>query len=197
MTGFSHGAAGIAYALLRLSRAAGEPAFRAAALEGIGYERSHFDPAAGNWPDVREPAGGDGQGAYRTAWCHGAPGIAIARLGGLGLADTPEVRADAEAGLETTRRFGAGALDDLCCGGAGRIEALIEGARRLRRPELLAAAHRQAGRMVRRSLRLGGYQTQGTTGSVAPGLFQGIAGVGYTLLRLYDPDQLPCVLLWE
>jgi type 2 lantibiotic biosynthesis protein LanM len=197
MTGFSHGAAGIAYALLRLSKAAGEPAFRAAALEGIGYERSHFDPAAGNWPDVRAPAGKDGPGVHRTAWCHGAPGVAIARLGGLGLADTPEVRADAEAGLETTRRFGAGALDDLCCGGAGRIEALIEGARRLRRPELLATAHRQAGRMVRRSLRLGGYQTQGSTGQFSPGLFQGIAGVGYTLLRLYDPDRLPSVLLWE
>ena len=40
LAGFSHGAAGIAYALLRLGRAADEPAFTDAALEAIAYEQS-------------------------------------------------------------------------------------------------------------------------------------------------------------
>jgi lantibiotic modifying enzyme len=30
-----------------------------------------------------------------------------------------------------------------------------------------------------------------------PGLFQGMAGIGYQLLRLACPDELPSLLLWE
>jgi lantibiotic modifying enzyme len=30
-----------------------------------------------------------------------------------------------------------------------------------------------------------------------PGFFQGMAGIGYALLRLAHPDLLPSVLLWE
>jgi lantibiotic modifying enzyme len=30
-----------------------------------------------------------------------------------------------------------------------------------------------------------------------PGLFVGLAGIGYELLRLTEPRQLPSVLLWE
>ncbi len=30
-----------------------------------------------------------------------------------------------------------------------------------------------------------------------PGFFQGASGIGYELLRLAYPDQLPSVLLWE
>ncbi len=200
LTGFAHGAAGIAYALLRLSAQAGpseSSAFEAAAIDGIAYEQSLFVQGSRNWPDVREPLGADGQPVCRTAWCHGAPGIALARLGGLASLDTPGVRADVDAGLETTLRFGVGAFDHLCCGGAGRIDALIEGARRLHRPELLDAANRLAARMVRRARRASGYATQGGNGSVSPGLFHGTAGIGYTLLRLIAPDALPSVLLWE
>ena len=27
--------------------------------------------------------------------------------------------------------------------------------------------------------------------------FQGMSGIGYTLLRLVQPEQIPCLLLWE
>jgi lantibiotic modifying enzyme len=29
------------------------------------------------------------------------------------------------------------------------------------------------------------------------GFFQGTAGLGYSLLRMARPEQLPCVLLWQ
>ena len=31
----------------------------------------------------------------------------------------------------------------------------------------------------------------------SPGLFDGLAGIGYVLLRLGAADDLPCVLAWE
>ena len=53
LAGFAHGAAGIAWALLKLAAATGERRFRTAALEAIAYERSLFSPEAQNWPDLR------------------------------------------------------------------------------------------------------------------------------------------------
>ena len=54
LTGFSHGAAGIAYALLKLYEATGESSFREAALEAVAYETSVFLPEVSNWPDFRQ-----------------------------------------------------------------------------------------------------------------------------------------------
>ena len=53
LTGFSHGAAGIAYALLKLYEATGESSFREAALEAEAFESSVFMPEVSNWPDFR------------------------------------------------------------------------------------------------------------------------------------------------
>jgi len=53
LTGFSHGAAGIAWSLLRLAAATGEERFAAAACQGLAFERSLYSPERGNWLDRR------------------------------------------------------------------------------------------------------------------------------------------------
>ncbi|MGH9368972.1 MAG: type 2 lanthipeptide synthetase LanM, partial [Thermoanaerobaculia bacterium] len=57
LAGFAHGAAGIALALGRLSRAAGRPDFGRAALAACRYESTLYDTAHGNWPvlSVKRP----------------------------------------------------------------------------------------------------------------------------------------------
>ena len=79
LTGFSHGAAGIAYALLRLYNATQEQNYLEAALEGIEYERSVFSEKHTNWPDLRSFEGRDP--GFLVQWCHGAAGIGLGRLG--------------------------------------------------------------------------------------------------------------------
>ncbi len=82
LAGLSHGAAGIAYALLRLFERTSDHAFVAAASEGIAYERSLFVSSVGNWRDLREASSGQpDETVHRTAWCHGAPGIAPGATG--------------------------------------------------------------------------------------------------------------------
>ena len=88
LTGFSHGAAGIAYALLRLYSATQELNYLEAALEGIEYERSVFSEKHANWPDFRSVEGRNP--GFPVHWCHGAAGIGLGRLGSLGIVDTPE-----------------------------------------------------------------------------------------------------------
>jgi type 2 lantibiotic biosynthesis protein LanM len=195
LTGFSHGAAGVAYALLRLHAVAPNPDLQAAASEGIAYEDSVFSPEVGSWPDFRP----DDAPGFPVRWCHGAAGIGLARLGGLAVLDTPEIRRDVEIAVEATRRSGLGSIDHLCCGDLGRADTLLEAAGRLDRPELLESARLLAWRVVSRAERRGAFALHPLlpTTVYSPSLFQGTAGIGYELLRLAHPDRLPSLLLWE
>jgi type 2 lantibiotic biosynthesis protein LanM len=199
MTGFAHGAAGIAYALLRLYQTTQESAFLEAAAEAIVYEHSVFCPTVGNWPDVRSFTLSAGKPSFQTAWCHGAPGVGLARLGGLMILDTAEIRQDIAVALNTTQQFGLENLDRLCCGNFGRMEMLLVAAAKLSRPDLWETAQKQAVRVVARVRQTGAFYLfpELPRDVYNPGFFQGTAGIGYELLRLAYPDSLPSVLLWE
>ncbi|MFC7759054.1 type 2 lanthipeptide synthetase LanM [Catellatospora bangladeshensis] len=72
--GFSHGTAGQAAALAAMWHATGQQRYLDGALAALAHDRSLFDPARGNWADLREP------GRFSLTWCHGAPGIGLSRL---------------------------------------------------------------------------------------------------------------------
>lgn len=194
LTGFSHGAAGIAYALLRLYAVTKDQAYLQAFKEGIAYERSVFSTAAANWPDLRQH-----QPRFMVTWCHGAPGIALARLGSLSIYQTEEIYQDVEVALQTTQKYGLQGVDHLCCGNFGRIEVLLVAAQKLSRPQLLETAQKKAAWVVARADKVSAYQLFNNLPNSLynPGFFQGTAGIGYELLRLAYPEVLPAVLLWE
>jgi type 2 lantibiotic biosynthesis protein LanM len=195
LTGFSHGAAGIAYALLRLARATGDAAFAAAAERAIEYEDRFFDPDADNWRDLREET----QPAYKANWCHGAPGIGLARLGGLPILDNGHIRRDVEAAIRTTLRMDQEGPDHLCCGNLGRVDLLLVARRHLDRPDLVDAARSRADRVARRARDAGGFSLHTSLSHRVhmPGFFMGTSGIGYQLLRVEQPEVLSSVLLWE
>jgi lantibiotic modifying enzyme len=195
LTGFSHGAAGIAYALLRLHAATDDLEYRAAAIDAIAYEDRLFEPELENWPDLRE----DAQPAYKANWCHGAPGIGLARLGALPTLDTEQVRQDIEAALRTTLLTNLDGPDHLCCGNLGRVDVLLVAGERLGRPDLSAAGRERAQQVARRGEAMGGFSLHPPLPQqiYMPGFFMGTAGIGYELLRSTHPDVLPSALLWE
>jgi type 2 lantibiotic biosynthesis protein LanM len=202
LTGFSHGAAGIAYALLRLAAATGEQAFKDAAQEAICFEQALFSPQAGNWPDLRKRTSsvdGDATPTFVVSWCHGAPGIGLGRLGGLDVLDTPSIRQDIEVALQTTQAAGLTSVDNLCCGNFGRLDLLITASQRLNQPHLLQVAWQWAGALVRHARQKSSFHFlhQLPRQAYNPGLFTGGAGIGYECLRLAFPERFPSVLLWE
>ncbi|HLV97313.1 MAG TPA: type 2 lanthipeptide synthetase LanM family protein [Ktedonobacterales bacterium] len=199
LTGFSHGAAGISYALLKLYEVTGEQAFLDAAQAGLDYERGVFVTEAGNWPDFREETP-PGAPVFMTSWCHGAPGIGLGRLGAWSVMNTPQIHSEIEVALATTRRYGPQGVDQLCCGSAGRMDLLLEASRRLERPELAAQAQQWMGQIVASARQKKAYQLfHDLPASVFhPGLFQGTAGIGYEMLRLAEGGEtLPSVLLLD
>jgi lantibiotic modifying enzyme len=83
LTGFAHGAAGISLALLELWRETGRQDFLEKAREVVQYERNLFSAEHGNWPDLRLDStrtDSPGVSGYKSAWCHGAIGIGLARV---------------------------------------------------------------------------------------------------------------------
>ncbi len=195
LTGFSHGAAGIAYALTRLHAVAPDPRLVEAAAEAIAYEDSVYSPAAGNWPDYRD----DGPPGYPVQWCHGAAGIGLARLGGLPALDSAAIRHDVQSALAAAARLGLGAVDHLCCGNLGLADLQLTAGQRLGDAALAETASRRAAAVLARAEQAGAFALHPLlpTGAFNPGLFQGTAGIGYELLRLAHPDLVPSVLLWE
>ncbi|MEJ6487390.1 type 2 lanthipeptide synthetase LanM family protein [Nostoc punctiforme UO1] len=197
LTGFSHGTAGISYALLRLYTVTQNQDYYEAALAGIEYERSVFCESQGNWPDFRSVEMNQPPG-FPVRWCHGATGIGLGRLGSLGVIDSPEIEQEIEIALQTTQNYSLQDSDHLCCGNLGRIEVLLVGAQRCSRSDWHQIALQNAANVVAKAKQTGAYQmfTNLPSSVFHPSLFRGTAGIGYELLRLAT-DDLPSVLLWE
>ena len=194
LSGFSHGAAGIAWALLELSAVSGEERFRQTALAAIEYERTLFVPEMGNWLDLREyTRSASGEPSFMLAWCHGAPGIGLARLQTLSLLDDAQIRAEIETAVHTTLANGFGNNHSLCHGDLGNLELLLQASQRLKESDILIDVYRLAGQILSQGEQNG--WLCGTPLRVeSPGLMTGLAGIGYGLLRLAAPTQVPAVL---
>lgn len=191
-SGFAHGAAGIAHALGALHRAGGDAALLRSAEDALRFERTLFLPTHGLW---REHHGmpEDAADTIWCSWCHGAPGIALARAG---LLEVEGARDELEAGIATILAQRNHASDHLCCGTMGRVEALLVAADVLDLPELRGEALARASELVARARRNRGFSV-GMPEAFSPGFLQGQAGIGYALLRLLDPTSLPCALTWS
>lgn len=202
--GFSHGAAGISYPLARLYGVTGAAEFRTAAEEALAYENTLFDAQEGNWRRVFAPAFVEREKDriqwFWSSWCHGAPGIGLARAASLRWFDNVQLHSDVDRALTATQR----ALTSkptpsrfLCCGDMGRVECLFTMARLTGISELEETARRYAARIVQQAAQIGGYRPAGTQVLHNSGLFTGISGIGYELLRLGHPERVPSALLWE
>ncbi len=208
LTGLSHGAAGIAYALLELFRAGGASRFREAAESAFDFERRWFDRGRANWPDFRGvPAKRrflDHAVSFPVAWCHGAAGIALSRLRACAILEDPRYREEALTALETTASSTTGALRSevgnfsLCHGLAGNAAVLAHGARVLPADFAKGGALAEEAAMAcvaRRSESGSGWRF-GALGDRSPSLMLGLAGVGHLCLGLSEPAT-PSLLLLE
>ena len=204
LTGYSHGTTGIACALAELAAAIDRPELTQAAREALRYERTHFRPEQGNWPDFREFGAVDPNAApgCMVAWCHGAPGIGIGRLRLANvMTDDPTIPGEIDVAIATSAASLGHALTDgmgnfsLCHGDAGNADLLLLAADQLGRPELRQAVEDLGRRAIAR------FEDQnlpwpcGVPGAgETPSLMLGLAGIGYWFLRLYDSRTVPSIL---
>lgn len=196
LTGFSHGTAGIGWALWRLAEATGDDRFRKAARGAFLYEHGRYDAERNNWLDVgdQETAGRprlDGERATCTAWCYGAPGVGLSRLPAVD--DDPRFRQDIAAALRALVERGFGFNHSLCHGDLGNLDILLQMERSLDRSGLRREIARRTWSVLD-SMDRHGFLCGTPLGIELPGLMNGLAGIGYGLLRLAEPERVPSVL---
>jgi lantibiotic modifying enzyme len=232
LSGFSYGAAGVSYALLRLYEATEQQDFLDAASEGLAFVRDLYSPEQGCWRDIRplfesryRPRRGTwrdwwasgtldtlekvsdplpAEGGFLPMWCHGGPGIALGQIGAISVNDSSEIRGEIDGALKRARSYARGTEDltgpdDLCCGHMGLVELFLSAAQKLDDENALDDALLLMERVRRRAESEGRYELSAARGKdiFTPFLFQGIAGVGYSLVRLAAPGEIPCLLLLE
>jgi lantibiotic modifying enzyme len=103
---------------------------------------------------------------------------------------------DIRNAVEGVKRGWPGHLDTLCCGTLGSIEFFCEAGGALGRGDLRDLASRRLMAVLERAASTGDYRWNSGKRQFNLGLFRGLAGVGYTVLRQVDAS-LPNVLIWE
>ncbi|WP_224248154.1 type 2 lanthipeptide synthetase LanM family protein [Hyalangium gracile] len=196
LTGLSHGAGGIAWALLELATVTQDARFWEAAREALAYERSQFSAEARNWADLRVPddTPADKRATrFSVGWCHGAPGIGLTRIKMLPHLDDPKLRLEIQAAVQTTVAQGFGRNHSLCHGDLGNLELLFQASQVFGEPELRGRTYRLA-EMILDTIGAEGWLCGVPLGVETPGLMTGLAGIGLSLLRLAAPGRVPAVL---
>jgi type 2 lantibiotic biosynthesis protein LanM len=205
-TGYAHGAAGIASALVELARATGDERFTRTALSALDYERQALWPELHRWLEEdrasafeQRPADLPADRSIALSWCYGAPGIGLSRVRALaaGLAHEEHVaeslREEVEHAVRLTLDRGFGKNHCLCHGDLGNLDFLLE-ARALTEDRLLEEKIASLTRCILHDLRQGRWRCGTVAAIEAPGLMNGLAGIGLGLLRLADPARVPSVL---
>ncbi|WP_328460930.1 type 2 lanthipeptide synthetase LanM family protein [Streptomyces sp. NBC_00448] len=190
LLGFSHGASGIAWALWSYAKRTGDAEARRTALRALAYEHGEFDERMGNWPDYREEESAD-----QYTWCHGAPGVGLARAAMLATEPgSEELVRDVRHALAATERFGLYRSHCICHGELGNLELFAAAAQTLS-DEKARLVWRERATAVVAQVEQGGPVCGTPSGIETPGLMSGLAGIGHGLLRIAAPEQVPPILL--
>ncbi|MFJ5551661.1 type 2 lanthipeptide synthetase LanM family protein [Streptomyces sp. NPDC093225] len=210
--GFTTGAAGVGWALLRFAEAEAGAVDAAGSGSGVAQDGERYRlaglsalrAAVGGEPDGSRGHGGRGgapvpssddapaAGARASAWCRGRAGIALAVLDAPGALDDPHLAAWSRRTVEALARDRPAADDSLCHGEAGMCELLGHGAVPEARPHWI----RRAGALLA-SVEETGARSGAPDGVAHPGLLTGLAGIGHGLLRAGFPERVPSLLLLQ
>ncbi|MBK8989875.1 MAG: type 2 lantipeptide synthetase LanM family protein [Chloroflexi bacterium] len=179
--GFANGGSGIAWALLKLHQLSGKSRFYQTAVAGIAYERTVLAAEGPNLP---------------ITWCDGITGVGMARLASSGYMDDPQMREEIETAVQSVLATGLGDNHSLCHGAFGNLEFLLQAAQQLPDNNLKARVQQLANDLTV-SICQEGLVCGAPLGIETMGLMNGLAGIGYSLLRVANPADIPSLLLLE
>lgn len=196
LLGFSHGSSGILFALSKLANIFPSKNLSNAIREILEYENSEYSKRDNNWPDYRF----EKVNMNAVGWCHGATGVGLSRLELFRRNSfSNHVKIDLSRALKKTVEEGFGYIDTLCCGNMGRTDLLLSLAIIKNDNELMGYCNDMISLLLKRYRKNGKFNcfTHFETTDINAGLYQGVSGIGYQLLRLYAPEKFGSILLFE
>ncbi len=185
--GFSHGYSSLAYLYGKVYALTGKSNYYLSCMELIGNDNKFFNEELGGWTDERL-----NNGEMNYHWCHGSLGIGLSRWllrEKCHIMDDVISRDIEIADASVTNSF-LTKDDTLCHGNAGKVDYFIEKYLLTQDDRYLAQAKSIMNFIVDKAE----YGTGGLPEFPNLGLFTGVAGIGYELLRLVNPGNMPSVL---
>jgi type 2 lantibiotic biosynthesis protein LanM len=189
--GLAHGSAGVALACLRLGTLLGDKSM--SVLANLAEPAPAAEQAEQAAPRAEVALAGSGT----VSWCNGPAGIGLARCLALlwepdGLQDRRQPREDVVAALRAARSSGLGNDHSLCHGDLGTMElhfaaSLLDGM------SVEASYGQKIASMVAQHVVSDGPVCGAQPGMVVPGLMNGLAGIGFGLMRSVN-SNIPNVL---
>ncbi|MDW2797738.1 type 2 lanthipeptide synthetase LanM family protein [Clostridium boliviensis] len=198
LAGMSHGTSGIIYALTRLWEYTQNEYTLNAIKNGLKFEQTLYDQTYKNWKDERHFKGEkiSDKNIYTVAWCHGAPGILLGRIGMLSSFNDEckkIILQDIQNAIETVYENGISNNNCLCHGNIGNTEIIQEYCKKIGDIKLETDI-----KEIRKEIVAGIAQDEclgvsSLYGYCSIGFMNGMSGIGYSLLRDLS-GELPCVL---
>lgn len=205
VTGLSHGASGIGLSLLLLYESTGNKKYLETARGAFMFEDTLFGETSGNWVDTRSPynfQNGILTGTFAVAWCHGAPGIAVARTRAsiLDPENAGYHKKMAEIAIKTTsaslKQYSQRSSHDatLCHGITGLSEICMLFGRVFGDTDYNEMPIGTAEELIKRYDASGEWPSGLSTGGPSPSFMVGSSGIGYHFLKLCKPEEIPSIL---
>ena len=214
MAGFSHGASGMAYALMQVAEYLNYEGLHYLAQQALAYEMQYYDAQALNWLDLRLgftrlglpdahlwnintflPGVSD-----VNAWAHGAAGVGLARLYAHKITGDPLYLEQCKAIVKRCKQDIAKMREDytLCSGYGGMIPFLLRYPQFDQHADLTEDILAIANQALDLYDQKGTYNTFIDSNRVDTGLLSGKAGVGYMLINILtnaSADDVLCLQL--
>jgi type 2 lantibiotic biosynthesis protein LanM len=184
--GFSHGFSGLAWGLAKLAAVTGDQSLHGPILKILARERELLSGQV--WSDVPN-------NPTQCTWCHGAYGIALARLDIYRDLPLNEIRDDAHRALEVAMTTPSLVNQILCHGTIGNLETILQARQILTDEPRWAQIFDEHLNNILKEIRTHGWISPLPAQMMEPGLMKGLAGIGMGLLRMTAPEIVPSVLV--
>jgi hypothetical protein len=219
LCGFSHGASGVGFVFLELGQYFQNNCFYWIADQAFRYENYFYNSERKNWPDFRVGYKSRNEKKnseesflnrnksmyvdpkYTFAWCHGAPGIALARLRADSLLeDSSFYQKDLTKTIEKVCEVSQNDLyyktATLCHGIAGNITLLLEVYKLNGDEKYLEIAKQSAIKICEFRRKIGAYKSGFYDLEVQEdsSLLMGNAGIGLFFLQVINPKRISSIL---
>ena len=180
--GMAHGASGITVALFRLGYETKKSQFTNLGIKLLEYDRTMFDSKNQGWIDKR-----NNELAYK--WCHGSTGIGLSRIMIQKYYNDPTINEEIE--LSVSLASNNLKIDDcLCHGNFGDIELLLN----YYETNTSESFDLLVNKKITDIFCHNDYRIRSLGSFISLGIYTGLSGVGYELLRLYSPSTVPSIL---
>lgn len=188
--GLAHGYSGIGSTLLKIGTIVENQSIIEKANELLMLDRSLYNEKLNGWIDKR-----DKDAIVKHYWCHGTVGIGMSRLNILDILPGCElVNRDVDLSIQALNEVNCLTDDSLCHGNMGIADYYLELYQFKNEDRYHQKALQLGLNALNNKKKVGRYNISEFKGYPSVSLFRGLAGIGYTYLRLIEPKNVTSVL---